>query len=297
MDQQIPRYALYGETARNDLGLVHLQALFSNIECQNWEIRPHRHSGLHQFVVLNSGVIEATIEGKDTTLVGPVVASIPTNCVHGFGYSPNAAGHVITVAEELMMPLAKNSPTPSTYYWLHEACLIPLSAARSIAGQRLNQCLDIIDFELGRRDIGAFDAIFAAVHILLVTLSRARAGGLVRQRSEVSNHYQKVGRKFQDLAANHYREHWSISKYTEQIGVTSKQLSRVCQAQFGQSPLEYIHDLLNREAQRRLIYTNASVTEIGYDLGFKDPSYFSRFFRRENKVSPSQFANSKRKTK
>jgi AraC family transcriptional activator of pobA len=43
------------------------------------------------------------------------------------------------------------------------------------------------------------------------------------------------------------------------------------------------------EARRRLVYAASSVSGIAGELGFKDPAYFSRFFRRHSGVSPVDF--------
>lgn len=295
MTSQIPRYALYGDRAHSDeLSLVHSQSLFSNIERQNWQIKPHRHNGLHQFVMLSSGEIDATIDGSKMRLVGPVVASIPTNCVHGFGYSPHARGRIITVTDTFLSAVVDTSPSPSAYNWLKAARVITVDDSSATNLPRLDQCLDRIELELRLLDAGAFDAIASAMKLFLIDLMRATQYAEPSGHKELDNYHRKIARQFQTLAARHYRDHWGISTYSDQIGVTSKQLSRICQNLFGQSPLAYLHDLLNREAQRRLIYTNASVTETCYDLGFKDPAYFSRFFRRLNNVSPKQFIESRR---
>ncbi|MEZ5449103.1 MAG: helix-turn-helix domain-containing protein [Thiolinea sp.] len=56
-----------------------------------------------------------------------------------------------------------------------------------------------------------------------------------------------------------------------------------------------MHDRLIAEAKRQLIYANRSVNEIAYELGFRDPAYFSRFFpalrrgARQVQEAPAQF--------
>ena len=296
MTTQIPRYGLYGETAHGeDLDPVHCQALFSNIERHTGQSEPHRHEGLHQFVILMSGEIEASIDETSLALTGPVVASIPTECVHGFGYAPDAAGRIVTVTAPLLSTLINNSPFPSTYSWLQQACLIPLTSQKAAETRQTQHYLDLIEQELVHRDVGALDAIASALKLLLVSFARAHTKHERTQSSELRSHYQIISQRFQSLAASHYRDHWDIQKYCLELAVTAKQLSRICHTQFGQPPMSYLHDLLNREAQRRLIYTNATATEIGYELGFKDPAYFSRFFRRMNEASPTEYLEAKRK--
>ena len=50
-----------------------------------------------------------------------------------------------------------------------------------------------------------------------------------------------------------------------------------------------IHDRLVQEARRLLRFSAVPVSEIGYQLGFTDPAYFSRFFARHAGVPPSEF--------
>jgi AraC family transcriptional activator of pobA len=57
----------------------------------------------------------------------------------------------------------------------------------------------------------------------------------------------------------------------------------------GQSAKGVILERLAEEAQRRLIFTRASATKIGYALGFVEPSYFLRFFRKRTGMTPAQY--------
>ena len=44
-----------------------------------------------------------------------------------------------------------------------------------------------------------------------------------------------------------------------------------------------------QEAKRLLLFTASSVNEICYQLGFKDPAYFSRFFTRNAGITPGEY--------
>jgi AraC family transcriptional activator of pobA len=50
-----------------------------------------------------------------------------------------------------------------------------------------------------------------------------------------------------------------------------------------------IHARLLEEACRRLEETELSVEQIGYSLGFRDPGYFNRFFKRQRSVAPGAY--------
>ena len=43
------------------------------------------------------------------------------------------------------------------------------------------------------------------------------------------------------------------------------------------------------EAKRQMLFTDKQTQEIAYDLGFEDPTHFSRFFKKIEKVTPSKY--------
>jgi AraC-like DNA-binding protein len=73
------------------------------------------------------------------------------------------------------------------------------------------------------------------------------------------------------------------------LGVTTSHLSDSMRLETGLTAGELIRARLILEAKRLLLHSELTIAEIGYELGFGDPSYFSRFVRREIKTSPAEF--------
>jgi AraC family transcriptional activator of pobA len=71
--------------------------------------------------------------------------------------------------------------------------------------------------------------------------------------------------------------------------MTVTQLGRICREEISSSPLAMINEHLVREAQRDLVYSSMSVKQIAHGLGFADIAYFSRYFRKQTGVTPTQF--------
>ena len=67
-----------------------------------------------------------------------------------------------------------------------------------------------------------------------------------------------------------------------------------CAGSLGATPLSLIHDRLMEEACRRLEQTQLSVEQIGYSLGFRDPAYFNRFFKRQAGLAPGAYRKAAR---
>ena len=80
-----------------------------------------------------------------------------------------------------------------------------------------------------------------------------------------------------------------VAELAEELGITPTQLNRLCRAVLGHSALDVLHARTVLEAQRQLAYTTASVKQIGLDLGFADPGYFTRFFQRLAGSTPTDW--------
>ena len=50
-----------------------------------------------------------------------------------------------------------------------------------------------------------------------------------------------------------------------------------------------LHQRLAREATRRLVHVAMPVSQLAFELGFDDPAYFCRFFKRQTGLSPRAY--------
>jgi len=86
-------------------------------------------------------------------------------------------------------------------------------------------------------------------------------------------------RKFKDLVDDHFSEWHQVKDYASSLNVTPGYLNEVIKSTIGQSAKEYIQNRLVLEARRLSLFTSQSFKEIGFGLGFNDPSHFSKFFK------------------
>ncbi len=91
------------------------------------------------------------------------------------------------------------------------------------------------------------------------------------------------------LLESHYREHWPVSRYAEQLGLSTERLNRMVRNETGQNAQSLIHTRLAREACRRLVHVAAPVSRLAFDLGFQDLAYFCRFFKRHTGLGPREY--------
>lgn len=101
-----------------------------------------------------------------------------------------------------------------------------------------------------------------------------------------------VVRKFNLLVENNYRKLHQVQDYANLMHKSPKTLSNLFKIYNQKTPLQIIQDRIALEARRLLIYTDKSLSEIAYDLGFEELTHFSRFFKKMMGSSPSEFRES-----
>lgn len=104
-----------------------------------------------------------------------------------------------------------------------------------------------------------------------------------------SSDNSSVFRNYLHLVAVHYREHWSIAKYSEELGIDYDRLHKICKNKAKCSPIRLVHERLISEAKTRLENTGFPLKVIAADLGFKDVSGFCHFFKQKTKQTPGEF--------
>jgi AraC family transcriptional activator of pobA len=95
--------------------------------------------------------------------------------------------------------------------------------------------------------------------------------------------------RFRQLIELHYRDNLSIEVFAKLLGVTRAHLHDACARNARCTPLNLVHDRLLEEARLRLENTEFPVEQIAYGLGFRDPGYFNRFFKRRTGVAPGTY--------
>jgi AraC family transcriptional regulator, transcriptional activator of pobA len=114
---------------------------------------------------------------------------------------------------------------------------------------------------------------------------------LYKQQSlgAITDNAVELVREFLYLVEDHYKTQHSVAFYAEKLNRSAKTISNVFAKLRKQSPQEIIHERLFYEAKRLIFYTDKSVKEIGFELGFEEISTFSRFFKNKEGISPSEF--------
>lgn len=105
-----------------------------------------------------------------------------------------------------------------------------------------------------------------------------------------------IVKEFNFLVELHFREKKSVSEYADLLNKSPKTLSNAFKLLGQKKPLQFIQDRILLEARRQIIYSDKSFSEIAYELGYEDIQAFSRFFKKMEGLSPSEYRLRNKKT-
>ncbi len=269
--------------------MLHVEDIQSRSTRYRWEIEAHVHHGLHQVLWANSGPVELSLDGERQACSGPVAVIIPPGVVHAFRFSAATDGYVLTFNPRAVL----EGDVPATGEALHELFRAPgvlEFETSSIATKRLaGLFVDLVEEFVAPDSAGSPVPLWLARSIVW---RLARQGARRHRAAGHGRAAQAMYTRFLVLVEAHHREHWPIQRYADKLGLSTARLNRLTRAESGHSALELVQDRLAREACRRLTYVAAPISVLAAELGFGDPAYFCRFFKRRIGKSPRAFRQS-----
>jgi AraC family transcriptional activator of pobA len=277
----VPVFKLYGETAAWPTpDLLHCESIAERSRLHDWEIKPHRHGDLVQLLYVRSGQAELQVEGQTSHVEKPALQVVPALSVHGFRFSRDIQGQVLTLA----LPLAEQLGNAFDARLLQRAACYPVGQAKA----DLDRLFDTIDEEYYGQAPGRELMLQALLSQLLVWIGRSAL-----QQAQADASQPDRGREhlqgFTQLLETHFRQHLPIEYYAGALGISAAHLNALCRRLAGQSALQMINQRLLLEAKRCLVYTAMTINQVSDSLGFSEPAYFSRFFKRGTGQSPKAF--------
>lgn len=288
----IPTFALYGEASDPRLELLHIEQVKSRSRLYHWEIAPHLHQGLFQVLWLWKGSADVVLDERHESVGGPAAIVVPPGVIHGFRFLPESDGLVLTLSARFLVD-GEFQAVGEAFRELFSAPGVLRFAQGDSDAQRLDALLRQVEAEFNAP--GAAQAPVAAwlARAVAWRLAQARARG-AQQNDPRAYRHQALFARFLLLIEQHFLSHWTVEQYASRLGLTAARLNRLVRAEAGRPALELIHERLTREACRRLAYIAAPAATLAAELGFEDPAYFSRFFKRRTGLTPQKWRQAQR---
>jgi AraC family transcriptional activator of pobA len=251
----------------------------------DWEINEHLHADLCQIFMIESGGGVLFSEQNEVSIEGPSLIIIPTNTLHGFAFEPNIVGEVLTFSENFLETLFKNSP--KILLELNHLKYLQfdndLSNFEQIKNYKSLILKEMYEENLEKQTI--VQSLFTLFFIGIYRFSFSLKNTISASDNRTLMYFQAFKKHIKQTI----QETKPISEYAKELNITTVHLNRICNALVQKSALQIVQDYLIVEAKKYLLNTNYSISEVSYLLNFKDPAYFTRLFKKQTGVSPSEF--------
>ena len=99
-------------------------------------------------------------------------------------------------------------------------------------------------------------------------------------------------RNFKELVEKQFTKVHQVKYYAETLNISPNYLNEVIKSALNIPAKDFIQNRLVLEAKRMVVFTHKSGKEIGFELGFDDPSHFSKFFKSNTGQSLQEFKES-----
>jgi AraC family transcriptional activator of pobA len=286
--RRIPTFSLYGEHPPRvgHTDPLHIEDIPSRSRKYLWKIGTHRHTGFCQLVYVTHGPVVIDLEEAHQELDGPVVVIIPPGTVHGFLFRSDTEGYVLTMDLDRMLNLTTAAHQTTLASLFSVARILPLAAEPQQALRTAQLFASLLqEFRQPDSQLAPVSGWLAcaALWTLAATVADLPAAGVP------AGHDLSRLRRFRMLVESHYLEHWPVESYARELALSESSLNRLCRTLTNTTAFDVIQQRLALEARRRLVYVAGGVAAIAAGLGFSDPAYFCRFFRKHCGMSPTEF--------
>ncbi len=271
----IPAFGLYGEEGQFP-DVIHFEDFSVRAPIHDWRILPHRHSQMSQLFIVDQGWIDATVDGERHRISSGQFLYIPEHCVHEFVFEPGSEGKIFSFPVNIVRTISPSTDHILTA--LSEPCVGRIHP-------ELEQVTRLLHETIGAAGLFRAQQVVGLAHSVLANLAEAQ---LSRRDSDQKAKHARLF-ALDDLISKHMSDGWSASDFANALSISTGHLSRLCRAATGLGAAAYIEQHQMQEACRLLAFTQLPVSEIGYRLGFIDPSYFSKRFRAVRGQTPTQY--------
>ncbi len=286
MNASIPTYRLYGESAEENADFwLHFEDLPSRSRPYRWEIGAHRHGDFFQIFTISKGGGELLTDEGVQQFAAPAAIVIPTGAVHGFRFAHESDGMVLTIRADRLDELKRADRLFAFVF--DKPRVFPL-ADNSAEILRAGEGLSRIGVELSGHGAGRMTLVGALLVDVLVHLARSAAANM----SETLWGEGRDSARMQQLVEiidGHFRENKPVAFYAGRLGISPTHLNRLARLHFGESVQALIDRKRIEQARRELVFTPFPAQAIAFSLGFSDPAYFNRFFRKKTGMTPGRY--------
>ncbi|MFZ2784290.1 MAG: AraC family transcriptional regulator [Sediminibacterium sp.] len=245
-------------------------------------LQPHRKS-IYFFAFLDNGSLTHKVDLNDVTITSGQLFFVFPNQIYTASAQKKGIEYVKLIIDQNCLSLL-----PKQFSFLLNPLNSQIISFDSEQKERVKMLFkilaNILHSDSKEKDA---DIILAHLNSLLTEFNTAYFKSVSKEHSQSSKLSKFI--EFKIAVETNLTEQHSVSAIADNLAVTTNNLYNIVKEFSGASPKEFITNRLMLEAQRKLYYSKSSIKELAYELGFNDPDYFSRLFKKTTGKNVSDY--------
>jgi len=245
---------------------------------------PPMRSPTTSIILLTSGEANMRIGGEPFQIIENECLIVPAGQVFSFETPDVNTGYLLHFRHDFLLEKSASPERLRGFEFLQiwGNPIVRLSQEQADFAHRLAQRL-LDDYQ--RNGLKNAEMLQACLFALLCELKLAYQPRLPSGQGQ----FFALSNQFRGLLHQHFKSLHLVSDYAKLLNISPNHLNKSVKAATGKSPTQWIDDCLLLESKVLLAQTSHSVGEIAAEIGMSDASYFSRFFKKKEGVSPLDF--------
>jgi AraC family transcriptional regulator, transcriptional activator of pobA len=264
---------------------LHVSSFAEALRYRQDRQRPHRHD-FYQIFWMRCGAPSFTIDFYHFAIAARALVFVPPGAIHNFVKMNEPEGFILSFQDDFLesegysLDLFAECP-PLDPAQIRTVLAIPEPSSETVH----SYCVRMFE-ELNARREGYRTATAALLRLLFVEIRRSLS---IQSAPSTFHKYSSLTARFlRRLNARPYRL-TTASEVARLLGVSRSWLNQQVRQETSKNLTDHLQGRLILESKRLLAHSDLNVSEIAYQLGCEDPSYFTRLFRQVEGRSPREF--------
>ena len=262
---------------------------FSEVRCTAIEFEENHRHEYFEIIWLKHGTGIHQIDLCDHPYEGSVIFMLAPGQIHQIQQQIPSEGYIIKFLPSLF------KYENDFFDYILDTCLFDTVTTCSIIKIPENIYPIVEDLfirlmeEYHQPEVDSENILRSYLKILITHINRIKRKKINGETVVINDPHYVLFRKFKIAVEKNYKNEHTVQGYADLLNTQTRTLNTVARKYSGKSAGELIQERILLEAKRYLYHETRSIKEICFELGFEDPAYFTRFFKKHMGISPQQF--------
>lgn len=238
----------------------------------------------HSFIYLTSGEAIMKIGDKNYTIYKDQMLIVPAGQVFSFQNPDINTGYLCNFHNDILIGKYSNENIINEFDFL-KIWGNPFIRLDKQSSEFILSIFKRLLIEYNENGIKKLDIIQPYLITLLSEINRNYKP--LFEDNETKN--LEITKKFMEVLFSNFKKIHLVKNYASLLFISPNHLNKCVKKTTGKSPTKWIDEILILEAKVLLYQSNYSISEVAFELGFYDQSYFSRFFKKYEGLTPLEF--------